>query len=206
MGAEVGIHYLSQLSYLAIPVLLLLGCAGIVPLPEEAILLIVGYVAYAGYLNIFAAMLVALVSVMLVENLFFYLGSHGNYFFRRFVNGKAKKFAENQVEKHGPLAVFMARFIPGMRVLTPWIAATSGMHWKRFFSANAFGALIQAPVMVWLGYWLGPYVEKALAFVFSVDEIIPLLFLIVFVTAAIIICLNRGTVRNFVFGGANGRI
>ncbi len=206
MGAELGIHYLSHLSYLAIPILLLLGVIGVVPLPEEAILLITGYFAFEGYLNIYTAIFVAFVSVILVENLFFYLGSHGNYFFRRFVNGRAKKFAERQIGKHGPAAAFMARFIPGMRVLTPWVAATSGMRWRKFFFANAFGALIQAPLIVGIGYWLGPHVEKGLAFVFSFDEIIPLLFLIILVTAAIIICLNRKAIRNIAFGGANGRI
>ncbi len=206
MSAEIGIHYLSQLSYFAIPVLLLLGVIGVLPLPEEAILLIAGYFAFEGYLNLYATMLVAFVSVILVENLFFYLGSHGSYFFRRFVNGGAKKVVERQIEKRGPAAAFIARFIPGMRVLTPWVAATSGMRWKKFFFANASGALIQAPLIVGIGYWLGPHIEKGVAFVFSVDEIIPLLFLIVFVTAAIVICLNRRAVRGFVSGGANGRI
>lgn len=206
MGAELGIHYLSQLSYLAIPVLLLLGCIGIVPLPEEAILLIAGYFAFEGYINLYVAMLVAFVSVILVENLFFYLGSHGHCVFKRVVNSRAREFVQRQIEKRGPMAAFMARFIPGMRVLTPWVAATSGMRWRKFFFANALGALVQAPLIVGIGYWLGPHVEKGLAFVFSVDEIIPLLFLIVFVAAAIIICLNRKAVRGLVFGGANGRI
>ncbi|MEM2916138.1 MAG: DedA family protein [Candidatus Woesearchaeota archaeon] len=206
MSAEIGIHYLTNLSYLAIPVLLMLGCIGVVPLTEEAILLIAGYFAFEGYLNLYVAMLVAFVSVILVENIFFYFGSHGNYFFRRFVNGRTKKFAERQIEKRGTVAVFMARFIPGMRVLMPWVAATSGMPWRKFFFANALGALIQAPLIVCIGHWLGAHIEKGLAFVFSVDEVIPLLLLILFVSAAIIICLKRKAVRNTVFGGANGRI
>jgi membrane-associated protein len=206
MGAELGIHYLSNLSYLAIPVLLLLGSIGVVPLPEEAILLIAGYFAFENYFNLYAAMFAAFVSVILVENLFYYLGSHGHLLFKRFVHSRTREFVERRIERHGFITVFMARFIPGMRLMTPWVAGTSGMKWRKFFFPNAFGALIQAPIIVAIGYFLGAKIEKGLSFVHSVDQVVPLFFLIIFVTAAIIICLNRRTVREIVFGGSNGRI
>jgi membrane protein DedA with SNARE-associated domain len=162
-------------------VLLLLGCIGVVPLPEEAILLLAGYFAFEGYANLYVMMFVAFIGVVLVENLFFYLGSHGNHVFKRIVNSRAREFAQRQIEKRGSFAVFMARFIPGMRVLTPWVAATSGMRWRKFFFANALGAAIQAPIIVAIGHALGPHVEKGILFVYSVDEIVPVLFLIIIV-------------------------
>jgi membrane protein DedA with SNARE-associated domain len=206
MRVELGIHYLSHLSYLAIPVLLLLGCIGVVPLPEEAILLIAGYFAFARYTNLYLTAFVAFLSVILVENLFYYLGSHGHLLFKRFVQSKTREFVQQRIDRHGFITVFMARFIPGMRVMTPWVAGTSGMKWSKFFVPNALGAMIQAPIIVTIGFFLGPHIERGLEFVQSVDQVVPLVFLILIVTAAIIICLNRRTIREIVFGGQNGRV
>lgn len=206
MSVELGMHYLSNLSYLAIPILLILGCVGIVPLPEDAILLITGYFAFEKLINFRLAIIVAFLSVILIENLFFYLGSHGNLLFKRFVHSKTREFIQQGIDKHGFITVFIARFIPGMRIMTPWVAGTSGMQWSKFFFPNMLGSLIQVPILVTIGFLLGAHIEKGIAFVQSFDKVIPLVLLILFVSAAIIICLNRRAVRNIMFGGANGRV
>lgn len=207
MGVDIGIPYLAELSYIAIPLVLFLGSIGVLPVMEEIVLLVVGYGVFAGIFNSWLAVLMSVASVVLVDNLHFYFCSHGHTVLRRFLNGKVLARVQRAVDERGPIAVFIARFIPGMRILTPWVAATSGMRWRKFVAANALGALIQTPLMVWIGYLLGPKVEHGIAVVRSVDHLIPLALLIIAVLAAIIICLYRKNVRHLVrqLGGANGR-
>ncbi len=208
MGVELGIPYLAELSYVAIPLVLLLGSIGILPVPEEVILLVIGYAAFAKLFSLPIAMLVAIASVIFVDNLHFYLSSQGHWLLRRFLNGKMLERVQYAIDQHGSLSVWIARFIPGMRILTPWVAGTSGMRWRKFALANALGAAIQTPIMVWIGFALGPHVENVIAVAQSVDAAIPLILLIVFVLAAILICIYHKSIRHLLLarGGANGRV
>ncbi|MEM4253798.1 MAG: DedA family protein [Candidatus Woesearchaeota archaeon] len=198
MVAEITIPYTAQLSYLAIFVVILLNGSGFLPIPEEVILLLTGCLVFETVFSFWPAVLVALISVIVVDNFHFYLASHGHSILKCFVNDRLIAHVQNAVDSHGPYAVFFARFIPGTRVVTAWVAGASGMRQSRFFFADSFGAVIQTPILVWIGRMLGPQVEKLLAFVYSVDAIIPFLLLIVFVMFAIFVCLFRKTIKNFI--------
>lgn len=198
MVAEITIPYIAQLSYLAIFVVIMLNSSGFLPIPEEVILLVTGCLVFENVFSFWPAVLVTLISVVVVDNLHFYLASHGHSVLKRFVNGRIIARVQKAVDLHGPYAVFFARFIPGTRVVTAWVAGTSGMRQIRFFFADLFGAAIQTPILIWIGRMVGPQAERALVFTHSVEAIIPLLLLIVFVMFAIILCLFRRTARNFI--------
>lgn len=209
MGAALTIPYLGELSYLAIPLVMLLSSIGVLPLMEELILLAVGYLAFAHVFHFWIAVLMSVASVVLVDNLHFYLGSHGHKLLKRFSSGNILGRVQRAVDQRGPIAVFIARFVPGMRILMPWVASTSGMRQRKFFVANLLGALIQTPIIVWIGYKLGTQVEKGIVFVHSIDGIVLLLMLIAVVLATILACVFRNDLRKYVrhqFGGANGRV
>ena len=57
--------------------------------------------------------------------------------------------------RYGPLAVFVARFVPGLRFLGGPLAGAGGLPPGRFLLANALGALVYVPYAVGLGYALG---------------------------------------------------
>ncbi len=209
MVLEASIPYLSELSYLAIPIVILLMSIGFLPIMEEIILLTIGYLAFTGIFNLGIAMVVTVASIILADNVYFYLGSHGHLLLRRYLNGGILARVKNSVDKHGPVAVFTARFVPGVRFLMPWVASTSGMRWRRFALADGFAALLQTPLFIIIGYALGPSVQRVIGFAQSLHKIMPLLVLIVLVFAAILICINRRSMRQFVSqfsGGANGRV
>ncbi len=198
MVIELTIPYLAKLSYFAIFLVVLLNGSGFLPIPEEILLLIIGCLAFEGVFSFWPAVLVALIGVIIVDNAHFYLASHGHSILRRFVNGRIIARVQKSVDSHGPYAVFFARFVPGTRVVTAWVAGTSGMKQRKFFFADTFGAVIQTPILIWIGKALGPQVEKAFSFVYSVDAAIPLVLLILFVLSAIVVCLFRKTIRNFI--------
>ncbi len=198
MVVDLAIPYIHELSYLAVFLVILLNGSGFLPIPEEIILLITGCFVFEGVFSFWPAVFVALIGVLVVDNLHFYLASHGHCILKRFVNKRIMARVQKSVDAHGPWAVFVARFVPGTRVVAAWVAGTSGMRQRKYFFADLFAALVQTPLLVWIGFVLGPHIEKALLFVQSVDAVIPLVLLIVFVLFAIIVCLFRRTVRNFI--------
>lgn len=203
MAFELGIPYLEHLSYLAIPFLVALSSAG---LPEEAALLVTGYLVFEGVYNVWIAWLLALVCVVVADNVHFLLGNGGHFLLRKVVREKTVARLKWLVDRWGPWAVFVTRFIPGARIVTLWIAGTSGMRWAKFAFANFLGIFIEVPLVLAVGYWLGPRIDRAVGFVKTVDDLVGIAVVILFVTAAIVVCLQRRNVRSFLaIGGANGR-
>jgi membrane protein DedA with SNARE-associated domain len=59
------------------------------------------------------------------------------------------------VTRYGPLSVFGARFLPGLRFLAGPLAGATGLRPLPFFVANVCGASLYVPLAVGLGYALG---------------------------------------------------
>lgn len=59
------------------------------------------------------------------------------------------------VERFGPFAVALARFLPAVRAVVPVVAGVLGMKPARFYLANIASALLWAPVHVLPGALLG---------------------------------------------------
>ena len=55
------------------------------------------------------------------------------------------------VARRGPLAVFVARFVPGVRFTAGPLAGALGMPFSAFLFANVAGAVLYVPVVVGAG-------------------------------------------------------
>jgi membrane protein DedA with SNARE-associated domain len=162
--------FVEHWGYVAIFVVVVLGNVGL-PLPEETILALAGYLAWRGDMHMPIVIAVGIVSAVAGDNLGYWLG-------RRFGREALPRYAawilghperlhamEAFVARRGPLAVFVARFLPGIRFLAGPLAGGLGMRFASFFAANVLGALVYVPAVVVagyaIGYGLGPYVERA---------------------------------------------
>ncbi|HYB43702.1 MAG TPA: DedA family protein [Candidatus Methylomirabilis sp.] len=150
-------HLLDTWGYVAIFAIVILGNLGL-PVPEETVLTISGYLAWQGQLRFSLVALVGVVSAVAGDNMAYWLGRR----YGQRILGRLAVAAPDRVERarafvlrYGMHAVFIARFVAGLRFMAGPLAGCTGLGPWRFFIANFFGALIYVPVVVAAGYAIG---------------------------------------------------
>lgn len=153
---------------LGLPVLgLLVGIEALgVPLPGETAVIFAGLAANQGRLSIVAVIVVAASGAIIGDNIGFVIGRRGG----RALLERPGRFAEERrrvleigdpfFARHGPKAVFLGRWITGLRVWTSWLAGASDMRWPTFLMWNALGGTAWAASVALAAYYGGTGVEK----------------------------------------------
>jgi membrane protein DedA with SNARE-associated domain len=146
--------------YLAIFVFVLAGNIG-VPVPENSVLWVAGFFVWKGRLSLPLVLLVGIGAAVVGDNLGYWLGRrYGQRVVDRYSRTvrlppprleRMRRF----VQRYGPWAVFLARFVTGLRFMAGPLAGSLGLPPRAFFLANVLGALCYVPIMVGAGYAVG---------------------------------------------------
>lgn len=126
-------------------------------LEGEAILLMAGFLAFRGYLDISAVVLTAWVGAFLGDQFYFYLGRQkGRALLKRF-HSIARKFraALKLIEKYGVYVAFISRYTYGFRIILPIILGITKLAPRTFLWINLVSALTWAVVFAMGGYLFG---------------------------------------------------
>jgi len=127
-------------------------------LEGETILVLAGFAAHRGYLQLPWVIAVATVGTMLGDQTFFYVGRiKGQAFLiRRGPHWQARALRVRQLlNRYGHWAVLVFRFFYGMRTVTPFVIGMSGYSPLRFGILNAIAAIVWAVVVGTAGYMFG---------------------------------------------------
>jgi len=188
-------HLFQHFGYAAILIIVLLGNAG-VPAPEESVLVLGGYLAWHGRLHLPLVIIVGIISASLGDNVGFWAGRR---YGRRVVDRlplPPERVAQAQalIIRHGAWAVFVARFVPGLRTVAGPLAGTGSLPPLRFFVANLLGAVCYVPWPVLAGYGvgfgLGDWVE-ALRRKMRLEEDLIFFVVVLAVTGSLVILRTR---------------
>jgi membrane protein DedA with SNARE-associated domain len=153
-------NWLTTWGYLGIFVCVFIGNLGI-PVPEETVMLVAGFVAGREILDLRYVYAVVIASAVTGDCCGFMLGRTGgqvllsrlaaNFDFARQRYDRLQVFFAT----HGAKAVFMARFIAGVRFMAGPMAGAAGMSFWRFLGYNVLGALVWCTLIVTVGYLVG---------------------------------------------------
>jgi membrane protein DedA with SNARE-associated domain len=101
-------------------------------------------------------------------------------------------------ERHGPKFIMIARFLPGVRAVTYFVAGTSGVPYWKFLLYDGIAACASAPGWVLLGYWAGKnrMLRKAWAYAKEVQIGILLLIAAIVVVWIAVALIRRRMRRN----------
>jgi membrane protein DedA with SNARE-associated domain len=161
-------QWIAAWGYLGIALVVLLGNVGL-PVPEETVLAVAGYLVWSGRLQWLPVLLVATASAVAGDNLGYWLGRrYGRAAVERYARWVLKPrhvvAAERWIRRYGLLAVGAARFVGGARFLAGPLAGALGMAFRSFFVGNLVGAVLFVPYAVGIGYaigyGLGPYLSR----------------------------------------------
>lgn len=151
-------HLLVHWGYWALLAGLLGENAGL-PVPGETVLVFAGFLAHKGAgLHLAWIILIGTGAATMGDNIGFFLGRK---FGPRFIRWLQRVFhldnediavAKDQIQRHGAMTVFWARFIFGLRVVAGPLAGMLGMEWKEFVVFNALGAVTWVTTMGLVGF------------------------------------------------------
>jgi membrane-associated protein len=137
-----------------------------VPLPGETALIAAGVYAHHGDLSIELVILLAAAAASIGDNVGYLIGRTGGRrllmrpgFLERHRHAILEK-GEPFFAKHGPKAVFLGRWVGGLRIAAAWLAGINRMPWRVFLFWNALGAIAWATSVGLLAYYLGPTAER----------------------------------------------
>lgn len=138
-------------------------------LPGDSLLFVVGALCGAGLMDYSAAVTVLLAAAILGDQCNYLIGRQvGPRVFQweqsRFFNRNAFLQANAFYEKHGPVTLIVARFLPFVRTFAPFVAGVAAMTRSRFTVFNVVGAVIWVLGICTAGYFLGsmPWVKENL--------------------------------------------
>ncbi len=138
--------------------LILLESAGL-PLPGETMLVIASASAASGHLSMLGVILSATLGAIIGDMGGYWIGRKGGSVIFKRILGSA--YEEHLVKgqaffkRYGAASVFLARFVPVVRIIAANLAGISAMHFQTFSFYNAAGGLAWAIAMSSIGYFFG---------------------------------------------------
>jgi membrane-associated protein len=130
-------------------------------LPGDSLLFAIGLIASTtGQIDIYFIIPLLILAALLGDNLNYFIGKK----FGDFVQSKEKILflkkthidqTEAYFEKNGGKTIILARFIPIIRTIAPFVAGAGEMKYRTFLSYSISGAFLWVFSITLLGYFLG---------------------------------------------------
>jgi membrane-associated protein len=127
-------------------------------LPGDSLLFAAGAFAGAGSLSLWGLLAVLILAAVLGDTANYWVG----HFFgarllagKRLIKPKHLAYTQEFYEKYGGKTIIIARFVPIVRTLAPFVAGVGRMSYGRFMSFNVVGGVAWVTVCTLAGYLFG---------------------------------------------------
>lgn len=131
-----------------------------VPIPEEATLLVGGYLAYLEFIDFWPTVYLLIAGIIVADSAGYLFGRLAGVFLTEKLSrfkyasiflGKTKSY----FDKYGERMVLFTRPLLGVRVLVPILAGNFRMNFFKFFIFDALGAIPWTFLLVSVSYYFG---------------------------------------------------
>lgn len=159
-NVEIGFEWIHQHGYLAIFLLLLLGIVGL-PIPDEALLVFVGYLSYKGDLSaplsVGSAALGSACGITVSYTLGRVLGPRVLTTLGPWIHLTDERYhaAQQWMNRWGKYALLVTYFVPGVRHFGALAVGAARVPYPAFATFAYLGAFVWSGTFIALGYVLG---------------------------------------------------
>jgi membrane-associated protein len=136
-------------------------------LPGDSLLFAAGAIASLGSLSLTLLLVLLVVAAVLGDTVNYWVGHHLG---RRLLNATRFRvikpehlaYTHEFFEKYGGKTIIIARFVPIVRTLAPFVAGLGSMTYGRFMSYNVIGGVAWVVICTVAGFLFGqlPFVKK----------------------------------------------
>ena len=129
-------------------------------LPGDSLIFAAGTFAAIGKMNFWLLIIIIIMSAIIGDTVNYEIGKH---FGKKILNNKKFKLikdenlkkAEDLVKQYGGTAVLLARFMPIIRTIVPFVVGMGELHYPKFIKYNAIGGIVWVSLFLTMGYLFG---------------------------------------------------
>lgn len=131
-------------------------------LPGDALLFAIGIISSTGKLNIYLISILLIIAAIIGDNVNFWVGKKlGKWIMLKkkifIINIKYFQKAEFLLKNYGKQSIIIARFIPVIRTIIPFLSGLVKIKYNFFLLYSLIGATIWVNIFVWGGYIFGQF-------------------------------------------------
>ncbi|MCL2315267.1 MAG: DedA family protein [Proteobacteria bacterium] len=150
---------------------ILIICGLGIPIPEDISLILGGFLAQQQRATLWGMMVIGYMGIILGDSIVYWMGRRlganvgrrpRKGFWGRLITPQRRAQVEQIFAKYGDRVIIVARFMPGLRAVTYFIAGSVRLKYSRFVFYDSIAALASAPLFVFLGWYFGGELEKLL--------------------------------------------
>ncbi len=159
---DLAVEYISRYGYIAISGLLAFGIIGL-PIPDEMLMIVVGYLASKHVLHLPLVLLFSFMGSIIGMTISYWIGRRfGTTLILRYgkwVGITVVRYERIQrwFKQYGRWTVLFSYFIPGVRHVAGYISGISAMPFRYYFSICIAAAVLWTVLFISLGYFAGTH-------------------------------------------------
>jgi len=195
MEAQAIINQLGTFSYWGIFGISFLANV-VIPVPEEIVLLALGYLAGTGHISIYYATPIVIAGLLASDIVMYSLARAGN----KYVETIYQKFFASRVESrqewfhtHIDKVIFYSRFMVQLRFIGPFMAGHLKVPLRKFITYELAALVVYVPLFVWTGKYFHSRIVRVIDGVGVVRNVI-----LIGIAIALGITLLRYCYRKFI--------
>lgn len=147
----------------------------VVPVPEEIVVLAIGYATGTGDLHFWIALPIVFIGALTSDFIMFWLSRRNNklvnWFYEKFF-ARIVPVDQKFIESHIVKIIIVARFLVQLRFLGPFLAGRSKVSWQKFLAYDALALAVYAASLMWAGNYFANRIEMIFQGVNQVKNII----------------------------------
>jgi len=137
-------------------------------LPGDSLLFVLGAFASRGQLSLLVLLSILFIAALVGNMTNYFLGRYfGQKVFSRFIKKEHLKRTHSFFDKYGSKTLIIARFVPIIRTIAPFIAGVGKMDYLKFVIFSLIGSFLWVFLIILAGFFFGniPFVEDNLSLV-----------------------------------------